>query len=176
MKLTETPLAGAWIIDITPLEDHRGFFARTYCEDIFRENGLNTHWPQTSVSFNLKKGTLRGLHYQKSPHAEAKLVRCTTGKIYDVIVDVRKTSSTYGQWIAVELCAQKKNALYIPEGFAHGFQTLEDNTEILYYISKRYCAESATGICWDDPALAISWPLPEPVLSEKDNGYPPFLS
>ena len=171
MILTQTPLKGAWIIDIEPAIDHRGFFARTFCQDTFEAHNIHVQWIQTSISYNAKKGTLRGMHFQKAPHEEAKLVRCLSGKIYDVIVDLRENSPTYQQTFAIELSAEKRNALYIPKGFAHGFQTLQDNTEILYYISENYYPESASGIPWNDPTLHINWPITNPIISDKDQTY-----
>lgn len=162
-------MRGAYIIELEPAQDERGFFARCWCADEFHAHGLNTQWPQASVSYNKTKGTLRGLHYQAQPYEEVKLVRCTKGAIYDVIVDMRPDSGTYRQWIAVGLTSRNRKALYIPRGFAHGFQTLESGSEVLYQISEPYHPEYAMGVPWDDPALGIHWPL-EPVhLSSKDS-------
>ena len=173
MIFTETKLKGAYIIEPERLEDERGFFARTFCQEEFAAHGLRTRFVQCSISFNKKKGTLRGMHYQVASHEEAKLVRCTMGAIYDVIIDLRPGSPTFTQWVAVELTAQNRKMLYVPEGLAHGFQTLEDDTEVFYQMSEFYYPESARGVRWDAPAFGIEWPLAEePVLSEKDRRYP----
>ncbi|AJE04193.1 dTDP-4-dehydrorhamnose 3,5-epimerase [Geobacter pickeringii] len=175
MTFTETALKGAWIIDLQRIDDERGFFARSFCQDEFTARGLKTAVAQCNVSFNLKRGTLRGMHFQLSPKAEAKLVRCTRGAIYDVIIDLRPESATYCQWRAVELTADNRRALYIPEGFAHGFQTLADDSELFYQMFEFFAPECAAGVRWDDPAFGIDWPLPDPIMSEKDRGYAPFL-
>jgi len=172
MKFTPTPLDGAWLIDIEPFCDTRGFFSRVYCEDEFTERGLKTHYPQCSVSFNRLRGTLRGLHYQIAPHEETKQVRCTRGAIFDVIVDIRPASSTYGQWFGVTLTEDNHRTLYIPAGFAHGFQTLVDDTEVYYQISTRYAPDAARGIVWDDPILGIDWPVENPIINDRDRSYP----
>lgn len=174
MQLTATPLAGAYIVDLDRISDDRGFFARTYCRSVFTEKGLNPNLAQCNISFNKKRGTLRGMHYQKAPYAEAKLVRCTQGAIFDVIVDLRIDSRTYTQWYGVELTAENRKAFYIPEGFAHGFLTLDDNTEILYQMSEFYHSECATGFRHDDPAFAIEWPEEVLVISERDANYTDF--
>src|SRR6266487_3389064 len=158
MIFIETTLKGAFIIEPERLEDERGFFARSFCRKEFEDHGLNPNLVQCSISFNKKKGTLRGMHYQISPHAEAKLVRCTMGAIYDVIIDLRPHLPTFKQWIAVELTAENRQMLYIPEGFAHGFQTLTDNTEVYYQMSQFYYPEYSRGVRWDDPAFGIVWP------------------
>lgn len=172
---TETPLKGSFVIDLELKEDERGFFARSWCRNEFEARGLNTRLVQCNVSFNKKKGTLRGMHYQVAPHEEAKLVRCTMGSIYDVIVDLRPESPTYMQHAAVILSAANRRALYIPERFAHGFQTLEDNTEVFYQMSEFYAPECARGFRWNDPAFAISWPEDARVISPKDLAYPNFI-
>jgi dTDP-4-dehydrorhamnose 3,5-epimerase len=174
LKFLPTPLTGAYLIELELLEDERGFFARSFCQSEFRAHGLDPVVAQCNVSFNRKRGTLRGLHYQAEPHAEAKLVRCTRGAVWDVIVDLRKGSLTVRQWHAAELTADNRRALYIPAGFAHGFQTLADDTEVLYQMSEFYHPESARGILWDDPALQINWPLSNPTVSERDRSYPPL--
>ncbi|CAN1209687.1 dTDP-4-dehydrorhamnose 3,5-epimerase [Tumidithrix helvetica PCC 7403] len=175
MKFMETKLKGAYVIDIEPIEDERGFFARSWCQHEFTERGLNPNLVQCNISFNLKKGTLRGMHYQVKPHEEAKLVRCTRGVIYDVIVDIRPESATFKEWIAVELSAENHKMLYIPEGFAHGFQTLEDNTEVSYQMSDFYHSESARGFRWDDLAFTIDWSVTEDlIISLKDRQYSSF--
>ena len=152
--------------------DQRGFFARTFCEREFESHGLNPKLVQCSISFNTRKGTLRGLHYQAVPHAEAKLVRCTKGAIYDVVVDLRPQSSTFKEWIAVELTGEDRNMVYVPEGCAHGFLTLEDESEVFYQMSEFYDAESSSGVRWDDPAFHITWPGKVEVISERDRTYP----
>lgn len=174
MKFMETKLEGAYIIEPERLEDERGFFARTFCQKEFEANGLNTRLVQCSTSYNKRKGTLRGMHYQVAPMAEAKLVRCTRGAIYDVIIDLRQESPTYSKWAAVELTADNRLMLYIPEGFAHGFQTLEDDTEVFYQMSEFFSPEYARGMRWDDPAFGIEWPISNPILSEKDRTYKGF--
>ncbi|MBF0154183.1 MAG: dTDP-4-dehydrorhamnose 3,5-epimerase [Magnetococcales bacterium] len=175
MLFQETALAGAWLIEPEPLHDQRGFFARAFCEKEFRTHGLNDHWVQHNISFNAAKGTLRGLHYQSSPHAEIKVVRCTAGAIYDVIVDLRPASPTYTRWIGVELSAVNRRALYVPAGFAHGFQTLLPETELFYLMSEFFHPECARGVVWNDPALGIDWPVGERILSERDRSYPAFV-
>ncbi|MBS0620527.1 MAG: dTDP-4-dehydrorhamnose 3,5-epimerase [Verrucomicrobia bacterium] len=170
MRFEPLSLPGAYLIELEPILDERGHFARTFCRKTFEEKGLNPHLEQCSLSFNRKKGTLRGMHFQKTPHEEAKLVRCTRGQIYDVIVDLRADSPTYRQWVAVYL--EEGRALYVPEGFAHGFQTLLDDTEVFYQISYPYVPSHAAGIRWDDPALGIQWPLEVSVISPKDQEYP----
>jgi dTDP-4-dehydrorhamnose 3,5-epimerase len=175
MIFTEAKLKGAFIIAPERSEDNRGFFARTWCEREFKDNGINTKVAQCNISFNKKKGTLRGMHYQVAPYEEAKLVRCTMGAIYDVIIDLRTESETYKQWISVELTTENRKMIYIPEGFAHGFLTLMDNTEVFYQMSKLYTPEYAKGIRWNDPALGINWPYNVDVISEKDSQYS-FLS
>ena len=176
MKFSPTALAGACIIDIEPVPDERGFFARSWCREEFAKHGLNPDLAQCSISFNKKCGTLRGMHYQAKPHEETKVVRCTRGAIYDVIVDLRPESSTFRKWIAVELSADSRRMLYIPAGFAHGFQSLTDDTEVFYQISAPYHPESARGIRWDDPAFGIEWPVAERVISDKDRQYPDFAA
>jgi dTDP-4-dehydrorhamnose 3,5-epimerase len=172
MKFIETELKGAYIIEPEHLEDERGFFARTFCEQEFAAHGLEIRFVQCSVSFNRRKGTLRGLHYQAAPHAEVKLVRCTAGAAFDVFVDIRPGSPTYKRWLGVELSSGNHKMLYIPEGFAHGFQSLEDRTELFYQISKAHAPEAARGIRWDDPAIGISWPMKPLVVSARDQGFP----
>jgi len=172
MLFTETELKGAFIIDIEPREDERGFFSRSWCEDEFRKHGLNTRIAQCSISFNKKRGTLRGMHYQIKPYCETKLVRCTMGAVYDVIIDLRSDSSTFRQWLAVDLSAENRRAIYVPEGFAHGFQTLVDETELLYQMSEFFHLECARGVRWDDPAFRIEWPVLSPILSGRDSAFP----
>jgi dTDP-4-dehydrorhamnose 3,5-epimerase len=175
MIFTETELPGAYTIDIDPREDERGFFARAWCAEEFAQYDLVTRVAQSNVSYNARRGTLRGMHYQVPPHAEVKIVRCTRGAIYDVIVDLRPESSTHRRWIGVELSADNRRMLYVPEGFAHGFQTLEDDTEAFYQVSEFYAPGAERGLRWNDPALGIEWPLPDdPIVSEKDRTWPDF--
>jgi dTDP-4-dehydrorhamnose 3,5-epimerase len=172
MKFIETKLQGAFIIRPDIIEDERGFFARTFCRREFEDHGLNPDLVQCNISFNKQKGTLRGMHYQAAPHTEAKLVRCTAGAIYDVIIDLRPASSTFKQWLSVELTAENHQLLYIPEGFAHGYQTLQPDTEILYQVSEFYHPQSEQGVRWNDPAFGIEWPLPATAMSAKDASHP----
>ncbi len=174
MIFNETNLKGAFIIDLNPHYDDRGFFSRSWCEHEFTDHGLNPALVQCNISYTKNKGALRGMHLQLPPFAEAKLVRCTQGKIYDVIIDLRSGSPTFLQWIGVELTAKNRRALYVPEGFAHGFQTLVDDTEVFYQMSQFYAPECARGYRWNDPAFAIKWPLPVSVISEKDACAPDF--
>ena len=171
MIFQELSIPGVWLIEPEKQADHRGFFARAWCQREFEARGLTTSFVQGNISFNKKKGTLRGLHYQAPPYEEAKLVRCTQGALYDVIVDLRQDSPTRGQWLAVELSAENYRMLFIPAGVAHGFQTLADNTEIFYQMSEFYQADAARGIRWDDLELNITWPLPEPIISPKDLSF-----
>lgn len=174
MIFRETQLAGAYVIEPEKKEDERGFFARSWCEREFAEHGLNPRVVQCNISFNKKKGTLRGLHYQAVPHAEAKLVRCTQGAIYDVIVDLRPGSPTFKQHVGEVLKAKDHSMLYVPESCAHGFQTLEDDTEVFYQMSEFYIPECARGVRYDDPAFGIAWPIPNPTILERDRTYPDF--
>jgi dTDP-4-dehydrorhamnose 3,5-epimerase len=167
-----TKLPGAFEIHLDPRADDRGFFARTWCKKEFKSHGLNPELVQCSTSFNTRKGTLRGLHYQAPTHAETKLVRCIRGAIYDVVVDLRPQSPTFKEWIAVLLTDKKRNMVYVPEGCAHGFLTLEDESEVFYQISEFYDAESSRGVRWDDPAFQITWPAKLEVISERDRTYP----
>jgi dTDP-4-dehydrorhamnose 3,5-epimerase len=171
---TETALPGAWIVDVERLEDSRGFFARSWCEREFAERGLNPRLAQCNVSFNKRRGTLRGLHYQASPHREAKLIRCTRGAIHDVILDLRPDSPAFKRHTAVVLDAESRRMLYVPEGFAHGFQTLEDDTEVFYQMSAAHAPDHARGVRWNDPAFGIQWPEAERTISERDQRYPDF--
>lgn len=174
MIFTQTVLMGAFVIDPEPASDERGVFARVWCEKEFETHGLSTRWVQSSISFNRRKGTLRGMHYQAHPNEEVKLVRCTAGAIYDVIVDLRATSPTYGQHVGVMLTADNHRSLYIPKQFAHGFLTLQDNSEVSYHMSEFYEPSSARGIRWDDPQLHIKWPEPIAIMSERDQLWPKF--
>ncbi len=174
MIITETRLNGLYIIEPERLEDERGFFARTWCEREFSAAGINLKLVQCSISFNRKKGTLRGMHYQDTPYNEAKLIRCTKGAVYDVAIDLRPGSGTFKQWISVELTDENRKMIYIPEGFAHGFLTLSDNTEVFYQISEFYVAGYARGIRWNDPAFGVNWPYKVAVISDRDRNYPDF--
>jgi dTDP-4-dehydrorhamnose 3,5-epimerase len=174
MIFAPTPIAGALLVDLERLEDERGFFARAFCEDEFRRHGLQARLAQCNVSFNRARGTLRGLHYQAAPHEEAKLVRCTQGALWDVVVDLRRDSASFKRWHGVELTAANRRALYVPQGCAHGFQTLTDDSEVLYLMSESYYPESARGLPWDDPAFAIRWPLPDPIVSARDRSFTRF--
>lgn len=174
MFFTETELAGAYIIDLDRREDNRGFFARTWAQEEFEAHGLNTRVVQANMSYNHTRGTLRGMHYQRAPYAETKLVRCVQGAIYDVIIDLRPESATYKRWIGVELTAENRRALFIPEGFAHGFQTLADNSDVTYQVSEFYTPGAEGGIRYNDPAFEIQWPLEVTVISEKDKQWPDF--
>jgi len=171
MKFIETKLKDAYIIEIEPISDDRGFFARSWCQQEFSNRGLNPNLVQCNISFNLKKGTLRGMHYQANPHEEAKLVRCIRGAIYDVIIDIRPDSSTFKDWLSVDLNADNRKMLYIPEGFAHGFQTLDDNSEVFYQMSNFYHPESARGIRWNDPEFQLEWQIESKIISERDLSY-----
>lgn len=175
MIFNPTPLAGAFVIEPELRQDERGFFARAWCQREFTEHGLNPRLVQCSLSFNHKRGTLRGMHYQAAPYEEAKLVRCTSGAIYDVMVDLRPASATFKRYFGVTLSASAHNMLYIPEGFAHGFLTLEDNTEIFYQMSEFYAPDYGRGFRWNDPAFGIRWPAPVQVISERDAAYPDFI-
>jgi dTDP-4-dehydrorhamnose 3,5-epimerase len=174
MIFTETKLKGAYLIDLDKHEDERGFFARAWCVEEFEKYGLNPRVVQCNISFNKKQGTLRGMHYQAAPYEEAKLVRCTRGALYDVIIDLRSDSQTFKEWFSVELTAQNHRALYVPEGFAHGFQTLVDDTEVFYQMSEFYHPECTRGVRWDDPAFGIEWFSDPPILSRQDREYADF--
>ena len=175
MRFEATELEGAWLIGLDPASDQRGFFARTFCAREFAEQGLETAFVQHSTSFSTTRGTLRGMHFQHKPADEVKVVSCVRGAIYDVIVDLRKHSPTYRRWQGFELSADNRRRLYIPAGYAHGFQTLSDDAEVEYLISEFYAPGSATGVRYDDPAFAISWPLPVTVISEKDRAWPDYV-
>lgn len=175
MIFTPTELDGAYVVDLEPRGDERGFFARAWAVAEFAAHGLSTEVVQANIAFNHRKGTLRGMHFQHAPHAEVKLVRCTRGALYDVIVDLRPSSPTHTRWIGVELTADNRRMLYVPEGFAHGYQTLADDTEAYYQVSAAYAPEAEGGVRWDDPAFAIEWPDPDPpVMSEKDRAWPDY--
>ncbi|MBU3170207.1 dTDP-4-dehydrorhamnose 3,5-epimerase [Clostridium estertheticum] len=168
MIFRETKLKGAYIIEMEPIEDERGFFARAWCKGEFETQGLNPDLVQCNISFNKKRGTLRGMHYQCAPYEEVKVVRCIRGGIYDVIIDLRADSKTYKEWIGVELTAEDRRMIYIPVGFAHGFQTLDDNTEVIYQMSEFYHGECARGVRWDDKSFRIAWPIEKIIMSDKD--------
>jgi dTDP-4-dehydrorhamnose 3,5-epimerase len=172
MRFTETALAGAYLVEMDRIEDDRGFFARSFCADEFAAHGLAAVMPQCSVSFNSRRATLRGLHFQADPHAEDKLVRCTAGAVFDVIVDLRPQSRTCRCWIGLELTAGNRHALFVPRGFAHGFITLTEGSEVLYMMSVPYAPGFARGVRWNDPALAIDWPLEPKWMADRDAAYP----
>jgi len=174
MVFKKTELNGSYIIELEPLEDERGFFARSFCQKEFEKHGLNFQCVQCNISYNKKKGTIRGMHYQEAPHQEAKLVSCIQGAIYDVIIDLRKDSLTYCHWFPVELTADNYKMLYVPEGFAHGFQTLEDDTVVFYQMSEFYHPEFVRGVRWDDSTFVINWPLKQRVISHRDQSYLDF--
>jgi len=175
MIFTETPLRGAFVIATEPSRDERGFFARTWCRREFKAHGLCSEVAQCSVSFNERSGTLRGMHYQAPPYEETRLVRCITGGIFDVIIDLRHDSKTYAQHFATVLSAENWLMVFVPEGFAHGFQTLEPCTEVLYQMSEFYSPEHSRGVRWDDPAFAIAWPAADRTISPRDRSFPDFM-
>jgi dTDP-4-dehydrorhamnose 3,5-epimerase len=172
MKFTETKLNGAWLVEVVPISDDRGSFARTFCLNEFKEHGLETRFVQHSMSLSVRKHTLRGMHFQVAPHEEVKVVSCIRGAIMDVIIDLRPHSPTYRQWAAYELSESNGRQLYIPKGFAHGFQTLRDDATVSYLISEFYHPQASTGVRWDDPAIGIEWPATPTVLSDKDQVWP----
>ena len=172
MIFTQTRLAGAYMVDLELRTDARGFFARSFCQREFAEHGLCEHYPQCNISYNRQRGTLRGMHFNRTPYEEVKLVRCQTGAIYDVIVDLRPGSKTLGQWLGVELTAQNRRMLYIPKGFAHGFLTLTDDAEIFYQMSDFYVPDAGIGIRYDDPGIGIQWPEEPELISDRDRNYP----
>jgi dTDP-4-dehydrorhamnose 3,5-epimerase len=174
MIFTESKLRGAFLVDIERHEDERGFFARSWCRRDFEAHGLNPEIAQCNVSFNVRRGTLRGMHYQTEPFEEAKLVRCTRGALCDVIVDLRPDSATFKQHVSEVLTADNRRMLFVPEGFAHGFLTLEDATEVFYQMSEYHAPERAKGFRWNDPAFGIAWPAEVEVISERDRDYPDF--
>lgn len=176
MRFIPTILKGAYIVEPEKMADDRGFFARSWCQQEFSDRGLDANLVQCSISFNHKRGTLRGMHFQLPPFAETKLVRCTQGAIYDVAIDLRQDSPTYLQWVGVELTAENRKAFYIPKGCAHGFQTLTDNAEVFYQISEVYAPEYGRGVRWDDRAFNITWPEPVSVISERDRNYAEYSS
>lgn len=175
MKFTETELGDAWIVDLEQLADERGFFARAWCKNEFAQHQITSELAQANISFNHTKGTIRGMHYQIEPYGEAKFVRCIRGAIYDVIIDLRPGSDTYRRWLGVELLADTHRALFVPQGFAHGFQTLTDNTEVFYQVSQFYTPGAEQGLRYDDPSFNIEWPEPVSIISEKDASWPDFV-
>ncbi|HYC36863.1 MAG TPA: dTDP-4-dehydrorhamnose 3,5-epimerase [Usitatibacter sp.] len=174
MRIEPTAIAGLMVVEMERREDARGFFARSYCAEEFARAGMDARVAQCNVSYNARRGTLRGMHYQAAPHGEAKLVRCTAGAIHDVALDLRPESPTYLKWLGFELSASNGRALFIPDGLAHGFQTLADGSEVFYQMSVPYVPGAARGVRFDDPAFGIRWPLPDPFVSEKDAAYPDF--
>ena len=174
MIFKETNIKGSWIIIPEKQEDKRGFFSRTFCREDFNEHALNTTFVQCNTSFNKRKGTIRGMHYQTAPYEETKLVRCTRGTIYDVIIDLRPGSLTFKQWVGMELTQENLKSFYIPRGVAHGFQTLADNSEVFYQMSEFYHPECARSVRWNDPVFSIKWPVPVIIMSQKDSNHPDF--
>ena len=175
MKFVETPLLGAYLIEIEPHTDERGFFARSLSNREFAAHGINPEFVEGNISFNRNRFTVRGMHFQRAPYAQAKLVRCTAGAIYDVVIDLRPDSRTFGRWFGVELSAENRYALFVPEGFAHGFQTLNENSEVVYQVSSYYVAESCDGVRWNDPTFGIKWPGTEGItINDRDKNYSDF--
>jgi dTDP-4-dehydrorhamnose 3,5-epimerase len=174
MIFTETKLPGAFVVELERREDERGFFALSWSRKVFSERGLDERLVECNVSFNRRRGTLRGMHYQEAPHGQAKLVRCTMGAVYDVIVDLREGSPTFTRWLSVELSAANRTMLYVPTGLAHGFQTLADETEVFYQMSAPFRPESGRGVRWNDPAFGIRWPIADAIMNERDRSYPDF--
>jgi dTDP-4-dehydrorhamnose 3,5-epimerase len=172
MIFTATPLAGAFVVSLETIDDGRGFFARAFCAETFAARGLEPKLDQISVSYNRQRGILRGMHMQRAPHGETKLVRCTAGTVFDVIVDLRRESETFGRWFGLELSAANRQQLYIPQGFAHGFQTLSDGAELAYHISTPYVPAAQVGLRWNDPTVGIAWPLPNTIMSDRDRSLP----
>lgn len=175
MRFVPTSLPGVWLIELERREDERGFLARTFCEQEFAAHGLNLRWPQCNLTLTRRRGMIRGLHFQADPKPEIKLVRCVAGAVFDVVVDVRRDSPTFGRWAGFELSAENLRALYVPAGFAHGFQCLVDNCQLYYHMSEFYVPELARGLRWNDPQVGIRWPIPNPQLSERDRQLP-FLA
>jgi dTDP-4-dehydrorhamnose 3,5-epimerase len=172
MKFTPTSLAGVWLVELELREDERGFLARTYCDHEFAAHGLNACWPQCNLTLTRQRGMIRGMHLQRDPKPEIKLIRCAAGAIYDVLVDVRRNSPTFGNWEGFELTGANRRQLYVPGGIAHGFQCLTDNCEVFYMMSEFYAPELAAGLRWNDPQVGIRWPIENPTLSERDRGLP----
>tara|TARA_Y100001980_G_C14544680_1_gene323893 strand:- start:375 stop:923 length:549 start_codon:yes stop_codon:yes gene_type:complete len=176
MKFFKTPLDGAYIIELEKLEDNRGFFSRLYCSKEFNNHNLNNTFVQVNNSLSKNKGTLRGIHYQKSPMAESKLVRCISGGLYDVIVDLRANSKTYKHWFGITLSNENRKMIFVPEGFGHAFLTLEDNTEAIYFVSQYYSPKHESGLIWNDKEIGIQWPIKPLFVSDKDKNNPSFDS
>lgn len=174
MIFKPTPIAGAWSISLEVQADARGFFARSFCEHEFAAHGLVRRFVQCNLSYNTRRGTLRGLHFQRQPGSEVKIVRCIRGAAYDVVLDLRPKSATYRRWAAFELTSENRDCVYIPDGCAHGFQTLYDGTELFYHMSEFYAPELSDGVRWNDPAFGVDWPLPDPILSDRDRNYPDY--
>jgi dTDP-4-dehydrorhamnose 3,5-epimerase len=176
MKFTETRLEGAFVVELEKREDHRGFFARAFCKEEFEAHGLNGTVVQANVSGSHVRGTLRGMHFQRHPHEEVKMIRCTRGAVYDVIIDLRQESPTYTQWLGVELSRANGKLLYVPEGFAHGYLTLEDDSEVLYLVTQFYAPGSESGVRYDDPAFGVEWPAGVPIeaMTDKDRSWPDY--
>jgi len=172
MKFAKTSLSGVWMIELELREDERGFLARTYCEKEFVDHGLNVRWPQCNLTLTKRRAMIRGMHFQAEPKPEIKLIRCSAGAIFDALVDVRRDSPTFGRWEGFELTAENRRTLYVPGGFAHGFQCLTDNCEVFYQMSEFYFPNLARGLRWNDPQVAIQWPLANPTLSERDQNLP----
>ena len=176
MKFVETSLKGVFLVESEVIEDGRGFFARSWCEEEFKTAGLVTEIAQANISFNYHSGTIRGMHFQDSPYSEVKLVRCTQGAVFDVVIDIRTESPTYGQWFGANLLPERCNGMYVPAGCAHGFQTLADNSEVHYLMSSPYNRDSSNGLRYDDPAFGIAWPKPAVAVSEKDLSWPVWIA
>lgn len=172
MTFRETELSGLVLIEPVAISDSRGYFQRTFCAESFATNSLNTEWPQTNLSYTPRRGTLRGLHFQRDPAPEIKLIQCLTGRILDVIVDIRKGSATYGKWVSFELSEENHRMLYVPGGFAHGFQCLENDCRVSYMMSESYDPGLAAGVRWNDPDLAVAWPISDPLVSARDAELP----
>ena len=172
MKFTPTSLAGVWLVELELREDERGFLARTYCDREFAAQGLNARWPQCNLTLTRKRGAIRGMHFQRDPKPEIKLIRCAAGAIFDVLVDVRRNSPTFGRWEGFELTGANRRQLYVPGGIAHGFQCLTDDCEVFYMMSEFYAPDLAAGLRWNDPQVGIRWPIDSPTLSERDQGLP----
>lgn len=174
MKFTETGLPGVFVIDVEPFSDERGFLAVGFSRDEFARHGLDPNVVQCNITYNLKKGTLRGMHYQVKPHEQPKLVRCVRGAIFDVAIDLRSGSPAFKKWVGYDLTADNRRMLYIPAGFAHGFATLADDTEVIYQMAEIYDPAAARGVRWNDPAFAVKWPVEVGIVNERDAGYPDF--
>ena len=176
MKIEPTALPGVLLVSVEPHADERGLFARTYDAETFAAAGLPTSWPQCNLSWNRSRGTLRGMHFQHMPFGEPKLVRCTRGSIFDVAIDLRRESAAFRRWVGIELSSERRDALFIPAGCAHGFLTLEDDTEVFYMMGEVYAANAAAGVRWNDPAFGVVWPFAPLVMSERDAGWPDFAA